>query len=109
MSNDEELAWWLDEPIELETDDALGRAPFAQRIAQIITGVTKTSGSTVIGLVGPWGSGKTSTVNMIRTSLPDELRVSDINPWALAGPSEIVHELLTAILSTIPKNAQDRE
>lgn len=46
-----------DMPILSKTDDRLGRAALAERIACDLSGI-RSNRSVVIGLSGPWGSGK---------------------------------------------------
>jgi len=45
-----------------------------------------------VGVVGPWGSGKTSIVNMIRQSLEVEpaIAIVEFNPWIFSGTDELV-------------------
>lgn len=57
-----------DKPITRQEDDLLGRSRFAEAIAQIIVDRVDAE-SHVIGLYGEWGSGKTSTINLIREQL----------------------------------------
>ena len=47
-----------------ERDDQLGYAPFAKHLARAVARVTPTNGL-VIGLYGPWGSGKTTVLNFV--------------------------------------------
>ncbi len=76
-----------DRPIVTAADDLLGRAPFAKRIAKAVSN-WKGNDSLVIGLMGEWGSGKTSVANMVI----EELRklhqtngsrslIARISPW----------------------------
>jgi predicted KAP-like P-loop ATPase len=52
-----------DQPIRSREEDILGRASFAQSLAEAILRY-KEKDSIVIGLFGAWGSGKTSISNM---------------------------------------------
>ncbi len=61
----------LDEPIERVEQDALGRADFAQSVADLILTAPQGSSSQVIGLYGKWGEGKTSLKNMVAECLID--------------------------------------
>jgi predicted KAP-like P-loop ATPase len=61
------------------------------------------STSTVLGLVGPWGSGKTSTVNLVIDGLDRQLwGVAQVNPWALSGPDAVIAELLAGVSAALP-------
>src|SRR5438034_6470457 len=81
-----------DRPIRSKKDDILGRAKFAERLADDIHS-WEGDDSLVIALYGAWGSGKTSVKNMLleanrkkgRTPLP----VVDFNPWQLSGTGNI--------------------
>ncbi len=59
-----------DAAIEKRADDRLGRAPFADAIAQHIVEGNVSDGA-VVAVMGPWGSGKTSVLNMVREALSD--------------------------------------
>ena len=66
-----------DQPITSAIDDRFGRWPFASRIAETLATRTDRS-SVVIGMYGPWGDGKTSTLRLIEEALsvrPRGLRV----------------------------------
>src|SRR5947209_14756860 len=59
------MAIWADEPISKAEEDTLGRTVFATRVAELIETATADAPSIVFGLVGPWGSGKSSVLNLI--------------------------------------------
>jgi predicted KAP-like P-loop ATPase len=103
-------AWLDDEPIRTSEDDLLGRLPFARQVARILNSAGRRSPSTVVGLTGPWGSGKTSTVHLVRANLDDSIswRVQDVNPWGLNGAEAVVAEVLAAVTSALPKKRAKR-
>ncbi|MBL9068359.1 MAG: hypothetical protein JNM03_00015 [Sphingopyxis sp.] len=82
-------AMQADRPIERKAEDIFDRAPFAEQIAGIIAGRVDPS-SLVIGLYGPWGDGKTSTLAMIRESLENnpDIIAMDYNPWFYGDTTE---------------------
>ncbi|PSK66983.1 hypothetical protein B0E53_01058 [Micromonospora sp. MH33] len=97
-------SWWVDDPIDEQTEDLFGRGPFVTRAVTLLNQIGSRPSSTVVGLVGPWGSGKTSTIRMIVAGLnSDQWGVTWINPWALSGPDAVVTELLSAIRAAVPK------
>lgn len=54
--------------------------------------------STVFGLVGPWGSGKTSLLNMIRSELnAPAWVVVDFSPWSAMDSTSLTAEFLNAL------------
>ena len=65
-------AHWSDAPVETSADDLLGRTPFVREVARFIEGWTATGArgaSYVLALQGPWGSGKTSVLNLLTEEL----------------------------------------
>lgn len=80
-----------DSPVEALADDSLGRQALAVTVAEEIRTLDASRGF-VLALTGPWGSGKTSLLNLVKLSLADEppLRVVDFNPWMFAGTDQLV-------------------
>ena len=84
----ESVPWFLDDPLDSanERPDALGRDQFYNGVVDVINGIGAQASSTVMALIGPWGSGKTSLVNLIRRDLQSESaplpwKLVDFNPW----------------------------
>ncbi|MFI7066717.1 P-loop NTPase fold protein [Kribbella sp. NPDC050124] len=75
-----------DDPID-GTDrapDLLGRSQFAETVVTALSAVRRQGRSSVLGLVGPWGSGKSSVINLVRRRLDDsgnDWRVAICTPW----------------------------
>jgi hypothetical protein len=69
-------AYSSDQPISSRNEDRFNRWAFAERIADTLAGRSDAA-SIVIGLYGPWGDGKTSTLRLIQVFLhlppPDEI------------------------------------
>lgn len=75
-------------PITSEGEDLLHRSQFASRIADMLRDYVKAqneiSNGIVIGVEGPWGSGKTSLFNLVKQQLdsnPNLFTVQEFNPW----------------------------
>ncbi len=66
-----------DQPIGSPNDDRFGVDPFARALAASILKMQSPQGS-VIGLNGPWGSGKSSAVNLCKHHLADAIKANDI-------------------------------
>nr|WP_167756985.1 P-loop NTPase fold protein [Pseudomonas aeruginosa] len=78
-----------DQPISTPAEDRLGIDPFAAALAKSILKIKSPTGS-VIALNGPWGSGKSSALNLIRHHLGDaveagEIVVIDFTCWWFRG------------------------
>lgn len=81
------------------TEDRLGFAPFAKRLAASILEVEAPNGY-VIGLQGAWGSGKSTALNFVQAYIKkhnDELgggskpvHVIDFRPWIVSGHQDLI-------------------
>lgn len=79
-----------DNPITKPEEDALGRAKFAQSFADQILKLDSSEG-VVVGVLGPWGSGKTSFVNLACARLnQSSIAVLEFNPWMFSGADQLV-------------------
>lgn len=79
-----------DNPITRPEDDALGRTKPAQSFAEQVLALDSTEG-VVVGVLGPWGSGKTSFVNLAHKRLKQEgVTVLEFNPWMFSGADQLV-------------------
>ncbi len=98
-----------DNPITRPEEDALGRTKFAQSFADQILTLDATEG-VVVGVLGPWGSGKTSFVNLARTRLDQRnTAVLEFNPWMFSGADQLVQAFfieLSAQLKLRPNLAE---
>jgi predicted KAP-like P-loop ATPase len=79
-----------DNPITRPEEDALGRAKYAQAFGDRILTLDSTEG-VVVGVLGPWGSGKTSFVNLACARLNQSgIAVLEFNPWMFSGADQLV-------------------
>jgi hypothetical protein len=85
--------------------DRLDRQPLAKHLADLIRSYDDDP-ALFVGVLGPWGSGKTSFLNMLEEELSshDYLSVSWLRPWLLGSTGE----LLKAAFATIVKNSGGR-
>lgn len=97
---------WTDEALSAGKQDALGRLPYAQRAAELIQATHSFESSAVFGLTGPWGSGKTSLVNMIVEDLQKEhpeWGVARFTPWATNDVPGLLSEFHSSLAEVLPK------
>ena len=89
-----------DTPVSSIEEDEFGRADFARNLAKSIMGVPA-EGGFVFALNAPWGSGKTSTLNMVQDALQKDAKVSDgkeefiivnFNPWWFSGGDSLAYD-----------------
>lgn len=94
-----------DNPIREQKDDALGRFNMAKSFAHQVLTLDITSG-VVVGVLGPWGSGKTSFVNLARDEFTRaDVPILDFNPWMFSGAEQLVESFfveLSAQLKVLP-------
>lgn len=72
-----------DNPLQNVDEDQLGRAAFARYLAKRIEVASTDSGAYAIHLYGPWGSGKSSILNFLRSELINNGKwlVVEFNAW----------------------------
>ena len=108
----------IDAPIRSSAEDDLGRAPVAHAFARSILELDASQGL-VVAVLGPWGHGKSSFINLMREEfegIPKELESSeesdpspeesetrraltviDFNPWMFSGSDQLVDFFFTQI------------
>jgi hypothetical protein len=89
-------------PIESSKQDILGRSGFAGRIANSL--VDPESGratGVVVAVTGPWGSGKSSVLNLIEESLEArkdaDLIVVRFNPWLISSRDDLIQQFFVQL------------
>jgi len=91
-----------DAPIRSLSEDLLGRRTFAQALAAEVITAPAVRGY-VIGLTGPWGSGKTSILNMTVDAIGDQAVVVQFNPWMFSGTEALVSSFFAEISKQLGK------
>ena len=95
-----------DQPIRESDEDVLNRQPFVDRIAELINDYTKvdagksTHDGLVIGLEGPWGSGKTSILNLLEKklgALDSDYLIKRFDSWLTLDRTSIAVEFFKTL------------
>lgn len=97
---------WTDQAVRSGGEDTLGRLSYAQRAAELVSTTHSFNSSAVFGLSGPWGSGKTSLVNMIVGELEKthpNWAVARFTPWATSDVSGLLSEFHASLAEVLPK------
>ena len=90
-----------DNPIKNPEDDVIGRAATAQKFAQHVLDLDTTEG-VVVGVLGPWGSGKTSFINLARNEFEKaKVPILDFNPWMFSGTAQLVESFFIELASQL--------
>ncbi len=94
-----------DNPIKHPEEDALGRVTAAVHFARQILELDATEG-TVVGVLGPWGSGKTSFINLARPEFERAgVPVLDFNPWMFSGTQQLVESFFVELSAQLKLRA----
>lgn len=101
-----------DAPVTRPSDDAFGISPFAKALAASFRAMDNPVGATV-GLNGPWGSGKTSAVNLVRHYLEGDIKkgtlaVVDFRPWWFRGEEALTLAFLQELKAALEPDLGDR-
>ncbi|HVK41524.1 MAG TPA: P-loop NTPase fold protein [Phenylobacterium sp.] len=91
-------------------EDRLDRKPFVGRLCDAIVDKTKkASTGVVLGVTGPWGSGKSSILNMIEERLlldnPDTVIVR-FDPWLVSGSSDLISQFMAELTFAVNEKAK---
>jgi hypothetical protein len=97
---------WADSPLKDPNKDKLDRAPFVGMAVNLIENLADSNDSTVLGLVGPWGSGKSTVLNFIQRGLARDIKVVKFNPWSFDN-ERLQAELYSSIVSAFPDDTRE--
>lgn len=92
-----------DLPITKASDDRLNRQMFAESLAHVLLRSSFPT-SFAVGLYGPWGSGKTSLLNMVIEQVEIENNAAIIvrfNPWLCSDQKQLITQFFKQLASTI--------
>jgi hypothetical protein len=90
-----------DNPIRRSYEDSLGRADVAASFARHILSLDAAEGL-VVGVLGPWGSGKTSFINLARSELEEAgATILDFNPWMFSGAEQLVDSFFVELAAQL--------
>ena len=88
-----------DNPIREPKEDVLGRNDVAESFVRHVLKLDVSEGA-VVGVFGPWGSGKTSFINLAREKFKALGNpVFDFNPWMFSGTEQLVQRFFTELSS----------
>jgi hypothetical protein len=99
-----------DQPIARRDQDRFNRWPFAKRIAETIGKATDSS-SIIIGIYGPWGDGKTSTLALMETAWANNPNVIPIrfNSWQFGSEEQLLRAFFDTLADALGKSLTNRK
>jgi predicted KAP-like P-loop ATPase len=116
-----EGTWLSDDPLaDLDDPSLFGRAVLVQRILEVLQRIRQESPSTTIGLIGAWGSGKTTVLQSLvkrvgepsqesEVILDDQWSVAQFNPWLYSDAIALHAGFFAELRSSLPKERRWNE
>ncbi|EAH5118478.1 NTPase, partial [Campylobacter coli] len=94
----------IDKPIEKKEEDLFSRNSVAEQLNTIIKNY-KEEDSITFGIIGDWGSGKTSFVNMTLEDFKDDENfiIVKFNPWNISTRKKLISDFFTTLAKEIRK------
>ena len=102
--------FYPEKPIISKNEDLLGRKKVASDLAKEIEHY-KNKDSLTIGIVGKWGSGKTSFINMVLESFKgnNNYIVIKFNPWNISSRKQLISDFFLQLSNNIKKENESNE
>ena len=98
----------IDHPIQDAGGDTLERADLAKSFARRILALPAGQGL-VVGVFGPWGSGKTSFINLARATFrQSDIPVLDFNPWLFSDAEQLVQRFFSELSAQLRLHNQEQ-
>jgi predicted KAP-like P-loop ATPase len=93
----DQLSVAADNPIRDSSNDGLGRNNAARSFAANVLALDASEG-VVVGVLGAWGSGKTSFINLARAEFKKaKVPILDFNPWMFSGAEQLVQSFFSEL------------
>ncbi len=90
--------------------DVLNRKRLATQLARAIRDLAEETESAVVGLVGPWGSGKSSLLGQIETDLASsDWYIGHHNPWAYSDFAGSAAGFFASLRDAVPEEVLGKE
>jgi len=97
----------IDTPLEEESGDSLDRGPFASLVAKALLAENKQR-ATVVGLVGGWGTGKSTVANFTLAKIKEadkDIEIIRFEPWMVTTTEALAREFFKELgKAVLPKD-----
>ena len=110
--NEKSWEYYTDKPISTIEEDKLDRFNFSKLLGDTIINLPKSKNSLSIGLMGGWGYGKTSILNMFAKYIENEDSDSIIlwfNPWFYSNYSDLILIFFNELIAKLKEVNSDNE
>ncbi|ALV46119.1 hypothetical protein MB46_12130 [Arthrobacter alpinus] len=99
----------IDNPINSSEQDVLGRSDVARDFAKSIRALDASQGL-VVGVLGAWGHGKSSFINLMKEEFSSgtELTTIDFNPWLFSGSQQLTDVFFREIAAELRINSDTK-
>jgi hypothetical protein len=105
-------SFFADDPVDgsIEAPDGLGRRAYAEHLVTLLERVRRQSESSVLALIGSWGGGKSSVLEMTMRSLRQKSSwsVAEFNPWGFSDLDSMLLGFFKEISAALPEGARPR-
>jgi|GEM_PF-3591899 len=112
--------YFSDEPITKPEDDEFSRGAFVERLSESILDWRSQEDSLVMALCGPWGTGKSSILNLLELQLvkqtdqtPDaakkNIKVVRFDPWFFNSTEELLQTYFSEINRVVSQLIEKKE
>jgi energy-coupling factor transporter ATP-binding protein EcfA2 len=95
----------LERPITAPEDDRLDRSVFIARLCNaVLDPETSKATGAIVGITGPWGSGKSSVLNLLDAYMREhhpEATVVRFDPWLISGRNDLVSEFIAELVAEL--------
>ena len=103
--------WMSDDPLDEPRDDPrwryFDRTAFVSTISEAINRARSQSTSSVFGLIGSWGSGKSTVITSLSRHLKDSnWRVHHFNPWLYSDADSLKWGFFSDLRGAVPAGDQ---
>lgn len=99
----------LDNPIKESGQDLLEREKHATALAIELLKVNVSEGL-IVGILGKWGTGKTSFLNLMRpTLLANRATIVDFNPWMFSGSEQLADLFFSELAAQLKPKKELKE
>lgn len=85
----------LDKPKEQNENNSLKQ--YASMIAKKLMSTDINDQSYAIGIMGEWGVGKTSFLNLLKNEIAEKAEIVEFNPWMCRSPEQVTNDFFASL------------